>query len=325
MRRNQLVSKDFKFEYGIISLYLIIGGMWVLFSDRIAVGLIDNKVWLTRILTYKDWFYVLTTGVSLLVIMKFYLERLRKAEAKARENDQLKSAFLQNISHEMRTPMNAIIGFTEIMMQGDEAELDKSYYLEVIHKSTQQLLGVVNDVVDISMIETGAVEPIRDQFELNRMLDELYTSFLPEMKEQLRLVLRKGLPKQTVTLVTDEMKLKRVIINLLNNALKYTHKGQIELGYQIKEQQVEFYVKDTGIGIVKELHHSIFERFKQSEIELARRTGGTGLGLSICKGLMDVLGGKIWVESEPHVGSTFYFSLPVKVEKETEAVNTSVL
>lgn len=309
-------SKIKKFEYGVVGLYLIIGGLWILFSDRIAAGLTDSEDVLTRIQTYKGWFYVLTTGGSLFVLLRIYLVKLRKAEKLAKENDQLKSAFLQNISHEMRTPMNAIIGFTELMMQGGEAELDKNYYLEVIHKSTQQLLGVVNDVVDISMIESGMVVQNLNTFELNLMLDDLYKSFLPEMKERVRLVLHKGQPNDQIYILTDEIKLKRVVINLLNNALKYTHKGKIEFGYRIKDQVVEFFVKDTGIGIAKELHHSIFERFKQVEIELARRTGGTGLGLSICKGLMDVLNGKIWVESEPHVGSTFYFSVPYKKELE---------
>lgn len=234
---------------------------------------------------------------------------MRAAETKARENDQLKTAFLQNISHEMRTPMNAIIGFTEIMMQGSNEE-DSRYYLEVIHKSTRQLLGVVNDVVDISMIESGIVVQNRDKVEVNMMLDDIYSFYLPEMKEQVELKVYKAKPGSQLYLFTDEIKLKRVLTNLLNNAIKYTYKGQIELGYHLDDEAIVFFIKDTGIGIAKELHESIFQRFKQAEIELARRTGGTGLGLSICKGLMDILGGKIWLQSEPHVGSTFYISLP---------------
>ncbi|MBI9060988.1 MAG: HAMP domain-containing histidine kinase [Marinilabiliaceae bacterium] len=320
----KVIYSRIKFEYLIVGLYLIIGGLWILFSDRMAANLTDNEELLTRIQTYKGWFYVLMTGISLFILLKIYLEKLRKAEVKAIENDQLKSAFLQNISHEMRTPMNAIIGFTEIMMQSEESEANKHYYLEVIHKSTQQLLGVVNDVVDISMIETGIVVQNKDKVELNLLMDDIYKSYLPEMKENIQLSLKKGQPGKFIYLMTDEIKLKRVLTNLLNNALKYTHKGQIEYGYRLKDHKVEFFVKDTGIGIAKELHSTIFERFKQAEIELARRTGGTGLGLSICKGLMDILGGDIWVESEPHVGSTFYFSLPAKVENEAVAVKKSV-
>ena len=309
-----------KFEYFIAILYLVIGGLWILFSDRAVAGFIEDEEMLIRIQTYKGWFYVLTTGISLYFFLKYHLNRLRKVEAKAKESDQLKTAFLQNISHEMRTPMNAIVGFTELLMQGDEPEENRQNYIEVIYKSTQQLLGVVNDVVDISMIESGSVKQNQDKVVLNPFLDDIYRSYQSQMKENIKLIMSKGQSEEGFYLITDEEKLKRVMTNLLDQALRYTHKGRIEFGYHLKNNEVDFFVKDTGIGISRELQYQIFERFKQSEVELASRTGGTGLSLSICKGLVDVLGGNIWVESEPHVGSTFYFTLPYKEEQKVVEV-----
>ncbi|WP_430816975.1 sensor histidine kinase [Carboxylicivirga sp. RSCT41] len=297
------------FEYRLSVIYLVIGALWILFSDNLAAKLSDNEDKLTLIQHYKGWFYVLATAVVLFFFSKIHLKRLRKAENLARENEKLKTAFIENISHELRTPMNAIVGFTEIAQtEGTTAEETKQY-LDIILNSSKQLLSIVNDVMDTSLLESGNSYVHNEQFPINQLMDNVHAYFQPLMKEEVKLkVKREG---QGLAIYTDKEKLTRVFHNLVNNAIKFTYKGTIELGYHIDKKDIIFFVKDTGVGIKPELHQTIFERFKQAEIELANRTGGTGLGLSICKEMLKLLGGKIWLESESGKGSNFYFSMPL--------------
>ena len=297
------------FEYRLSVIYLIIGVVWILFSDNIAANLSDDEETLTLIQHYKGWFYVLATAVCLFIFSKIHIKRLRKAESVAKENEKLKTAFIENISHELRTPMNAIIGFTEIAQTEGTGEIEMKQYLNIILQSSKQLLSIVNDVMDTSLLESGNSYVHNEQFGLNQMLKNVYAYFSPLMKESVQLKLKTEV--SDLHMYTDKEKLTRVFHNLVNNAIKFTHQGRIEFGYEIDKQDILFFVKDTGVGIKPELHNTIFERFKQAQIELSNRSGGTGLGLSICKEMLTLLGGKIWLESESGKGTNFYFSMPI--------------
>ena len=250
--------------------------------------------------------------------LKQTLERIRmindeltEAKLKAEESDQLKTAFLANMSHEIRTPMNGILGFTELLKDTEITDSEKSKYLEIIQKSGERMLNIINDLIDISKIEAGQVEVTISSASINKMFDSLYEFFLPEAeKRNLTLILKKELTDNRSVIETDEVKLNQVLSNLIKNALKFTPSGQIVLGYRVNKGSIIFYVQDTGIGISLEFHKKIFERFLQGGQHSENASEGSGLGLSISKAFIEMMGGNIWVESEPGKGSTFCFSLP---------------
>jgi len=299
-----------KFEHSITLAYLIIGGIWILFSDKILLVFFRDSEVLTQMQTFKGWFYVLITGVLLYFFLKKHLIKIRKAEQKAIENDRLKTAFLQNISHEIRTPMNGIIGFAELLKNQDVPGEQKSGYVDVIIKSSEQLLKIVNQVLDISLIESGNTPVRESKIHLNNLIDEMYQAISGLITKEISLSIHKGLPKESCVIISDITKIKQVLQNLLNNAVKFTERGFIKFGYEVIENDIRFFVEDSGIGIEPSVHHSVFERFFQTEKGSEKLYDGVGLGLAICKGNVDLLNGKIWVESESGKGSKFFFTIP---------------
>lgn len=240
-----------------------------------------------------------------------YIEELKIAKQKAEESERLKTAFLQNMSHEIRTPMNGIMGFSGLLKEKLESKEKCEQYVNTIIKSSEQLLSIVNDVIMISTIETQQVNVEHKKFNVNEAQKDIYLLFEPEARKSgLKLELINGLDDNEALIESDYSKLTQVLSNLISNSLKFTHEGKITLGYTRKNDMLEFYVKDTGIGIDKKYHKKIFERFHQANIEDITHYGGTGLGLSISKGLIELLGGNIWVESEPGKGAAFFFTLP---------------
>jgi PAS domain S-box-containing protein len=238
--------------------------------------------------------------------------RFRKLFEKAEESDRLKTAFLHNISHEIRTPMNVIVGFTSLMDSSTLTDETRKQYIEIIEQSSNQLLSIISDIVDISNIETGHIKVSQDNVNINDLLRKIYEQYSLRAKEHnVSLTLSTALDDGSAVTSCDEVKLIQVISNLLNNSFKFTMKGSINFGYSISDEKVVFYVKDTGIGIARQYHSRIFDRFYQVE-ETANKTGGTGLGLSLCKAYVEMMGGKIWLDSAPGKGSSFYFTLPFK-------------
>jgi PAS domain S-box-containing protein len=240
---------------------------------------------------------------------------LFEAKVKAEESDKLKSAFLANMSHEIRTPMNSIIGFSEMLDLPDVENKKKSEFIEIIKNNGYRLLALINDIIDISKIEAGQIDLHIGKANVNQLLGKLYETFnFSAHKKNIEIVLKEGLKDEQCVISTDSSKLNQVMTNLINNAIKFTHKGRIEFGYKLKSGELEFYVRDTGIGISQEYQDKIFERFRQVEITVTKQYEGTGLGLSISKALVEKLGGKIWVDSIQGSGSTFYFTIPYKPE-----------
>jgi len=234
-----------------------------------------------------------------------------KAKEKAEESDKLKTAFLHNVSHEIRTPMNAILGFSTLLNEPGISDEDRKQFTDVIFQSGNQLLSIINDIVDLASIESGQMNVSIKQINLNTMLRRLSEQFsYKEKSYKIALNLKTALLQKDAEIMTDSTKLVQVISNLINNAFKFTKKGEITFGYSLKGDFIEFYVKDTGIGIAPEHQSRIFERFYQVDSAVSRQYGGTGLGLSICKAYVELLGGEIWLESVRGKGTSFYFRIP---------------
>ncbi len=239
-------------------------------------------------------------------------EELIKAKEKAEESDRLKSSFLANMSHEIRTPLNGIIGFSEMITEPGISEEERELYLSVITESSQQLLHIVNDVLDLSRIETGQMPMNYETFNLNKLLHEIISLYTPKAdKKPIALILDKDLNYPDIQFHGDRYQLYRAFSNLMDNAVKFTSKGYVKIGYYVRNENIEFYIKDTGIGIKPEKFDIIFERFRQGEDTLTKEYGGTGLGLALCKTMIEKMGGAIKVESVLGEGSTFSFSLPL--------------
>jgi len=233
------------------------------------------------------------------------------AKEKAEESDRLKTAFLHNVSHEIRTPMNAIIGFSSLLSDPELSKAEHLQYVDIISQSSNQLLSIINDIVDIANVESGQVKLNIRELNLNSALFILNEQFsYRDNQSKILIKLTTGLRDDEAIIVTDRTKLIQILTNLIANSLKFTKQGQIDFGYVLKDGFLEFFVRDTGIGISNDHIGKIFDRFYQVDGAVSRQYGGTGLGLSICKAYVELLGGKISVESEPGIGTTFIFTIP---------------
>ncbi len=243
-------------------------------------------------------------------------KRLQKeliaARDKAEESDRLKSAFLKNISHEIRTPLNGIMGFTELLLDpnnSDDERLQFSYHITL---SVNRLIKTVTDIINIASIETGQ-EVVREKTaDLMQLLENAFEELQRTADSKIQITLQTDLQPEECSIWVDEAKLSQILANLTENALKFTYSGEINLGCRRLGDELQFFVTDTGIGIPLEHHQTIFERFRQVDDSLNRQYEGTGLGLSICKSYVDMMGGRMWLESEQGRGSSFYFTIPFK-------------
>ncbi len=258
-----------------------------------------------------------------------HLERIKKmnieldiARKKAEESDRLKSSFLANMSHEIRTPMNGIIGFAGMFTKKGLTDDKRNYYAKIVIDNSKQLLTIVNDILDISRIEAGSVEIEQEEVNVNDLINSLYAMYKPKSGDKLlNFIPFKSLTDNESVIISDKTRLKQVLDNLLNNAFKFTHEGEIKFGYEQQDEYLRFYVTDTGIGIAREHQDKIFEQFRQEEMGITRQYGGTGLGLAISKKLVNLLGGDIRVESEKGKGSSFYFTIPYKPVNQLEELS----
>jgi len=293
----------------------------------------EYKWWLIRGVPLKDaygvvlkWFGTCTDIDEI----KNGEERLQVAKHHAEESDHLKSAFLANMSHEIRTPMNGILGFAELLKDSKLTGEEQAEYIGIIEKSGARMLNIINDIIDISKIEAGLMTLDLKETNINEQIQYIHTFFKPEVEAKgMKLFFRNSLPAKEAILKTDCEKLYAILSNLVKNAIKYSKEGEIQIGYVstglpttsvsaigelVEPASLQFYVKDTGVGIPKDRHEAIFERFIQADITDKMAQQGAGLGLSITRAYIEMLGGKIWVESEKGIGSTFYFTLPYIAE-----------
>jgi len=237
---------------------------------------------------------------------------------KEAEIAKMKSIFLSNISHEIRTPMNSIIGFSNLLAGNDLTSDQRDLYLQYINSSSENLLSFIENLIDASMIESSQLELQEVDCCLNDLFDDLYSVFSRERHKRekycVALLMEKPVKKGDLIIKTDALRLNQIMSNLISNALKFTEKGIIVMGYDLSDQDViRFYVKDTGLGLEMNDHREIFASFGNKQDGNLKESKGIGLGLYICKGLVSIMGGEIWVEPNEKRGSIFNFSLPKKI------------
>jgi signal transduction histidine kinase len=252
--------------------------------------------------------------------------RIRDLEAQVRENDsktdQLKSRFLSNISHELRTPMNAILGFSSLLNDHQLPNTKREEYMVHINQSSAKLLNVVEAMIDVSLIETGQLKIRSEECLINQVLTEIYHYFNIDRhrneRHHIALLLNTGIKDVNFKINTDQFRLHQVITNLLSNAFKYTEKGIIEFGYQMSEEEgnLTFFVTDSGMGVLQNKYKQIFESFERGDESSKKLESGVGLGLTLSKGIIELMGGKIWVENNVFKGSTFKFTISCKGNRE---------
>ena len=259
---------------------------------------------------------------------------LEKEKEKAERSDKLKTAFLSNMSHEIRTPMNVILGLTQIMKEKNMSEQQRKYYLDIITQKGNLLLNIINDIIDIAKIESNELKINKEASSLNDILEDVhltYINILAKENKDVKVILNIAPELQNKTIITDPLRLKQVLFNLVENAKKFTKKGHIKISAEIKNNRLLISVEDTGIGIPKDKFDIIFNRFRQVEDINTKSHEGTGLGLTISKKIIELLQGKIYLTSELNKGTTFYVELPLQVvenqqqnKKTTEENNIAV-
>lgn len=261
---------------------------------------------------------------SMVVIIKDISERkeaersLREAKDRAEESDRLKTAFLSNMSHEIRTPMNAIVGFSDLLNDQTLGPDERSEFIAQINMGAENLMHLIDDIIDISKIEAGQIKINKQECDINELLKEqlvMFRQYIDRMdKSHLELRLNWKWPDRKLTILTDPFRVKQILSNLMNNAVKFTEEGYIEVGIgQSEEKTVRIWVKDTGIGVSENKQAIIFDRFRQGHRSRTKLYGGTGLGLAISKNLAELLGGEMGVISGDHAGSEFWFTLPANL------------
>jgi signal transduction histidine kinase/ActR/RegA family two-component response regulator len=253
-----------------------------------------------------------------------YLHKIEKinkdieyAKERAQESNRLKTSFLANISHEIRTPLNAIIGFSRLIT--DQRSLDPASYYKyhnLLKINSDLLLNLINDIIDLSKIETNQLKLHFRDFDLNELMDSLYEYAIEEVKKKnrkrLKITVEKGIRKESFFIRSDNVRLRQVLMHLINNSVKFTNEGEIQLGYRVNGNFILFYLKDTGIGLSEHEHKYIFDSFRQGEEGTTKKYGGAGLGLTLSKGIVENLKGQIWCESDKGNGSVFYVQVPFK-------------
>ena len=253
------------------------------------------------------------------ILLKKQNHELQEAKMRAEESSRLKTKFLNNMSHEIRTPMNGIIGFSEMLNIPNISEEERINFSKIVQSSSYQLLRTIDDILEISNLDTSQEKLDETEFCLDDLLVELYSIFkLEANKQNILLYLKKVLVDNQIQIISDKTKLNKILSNIIENALRYTNDGFIEIGYYLESNNIILYVKDTGIGISPENHQIVFERFSQEDKKLSRKHGGLGLGLAISKENAQLLGGDISLESEKGKGSTFYISVPHKPANKKE-------
>ncbi len=243
---------------------------------------------------------------------------LQNLKEKAEESDQLKSTFLANLSHEIRTPMNAIMGFSNLLRSNDLNESEKISYIDIIDKSGENLVLIIDDLIEMSKLDSKQVTPNYSSIDLESSMSDLYNAYkitIPKSKK-INFYRIESLKPAKQNIIVDEVKLKQIITNLLSNAVKYTDKGEVSFGYEVDKgtKQIKFVVKDTGLGIERQNQHYIFDRFRRVEDDQAIKVGGLGLGLAISKAYVELMDGTIYMESNVGEGSIFTFSIPLNFD-----------
>lgn len=314
--------RKFPSDLRISIIYVVTGALWILYSDKALHKFVTDENLIKKIEVYKGWFFVAVTGVFLYMLIRTELrhrnkiyQELQKSKTKAEESDKLKSAFLGNMSHYLRTPMNSILGFVDLLQNRNLDESKKEKFLTVVNEQSNHLLQFINNILEISKLQNGQTEVNTKQFSINELFRKLQIRYQTEIEYLHKPVKLKGVYQTQDTLFyNDYEKLEYILTNLLSNAVKFTKEGEIHFGYTIKNGEAEIYVSDTGIGISPDKQELILNTFMLADPNLNNENTGMGLGLAITKGMVKVLNGKLWLEKSDSKGTEFRFTIPVKYD-----------
>ncbi len=314
------MDRKINFETRITIVYLILGVLWILLSDILVKFLFSDLDKLSQVQSFKGVFFVIISSGVIYFIARHYRNKqkviknhLVKARKKAENNERLKTAFLANLSHEIRTPMNGILGFVSLLEEPDFHKEKHDSYLNYVKISSERMLETINDIIEISHIESNQIEVQIAEISVHEVINKMYVTYLPAAEDKgLNFDVDFDLPGDEISMKTDRSKLESILKNFIRNAIKFSSSGTIVLGVTTKNGELVFYVKDNGIGIPHKMQKKVFDRFVQADTTITRPYEGSGLGLAIANAYTGLLGGKIWVESEEAKGSTFWFSLPYK-------------
>jgi PAS domain S-box-containing protein len=287
------------------------------FQHKLKDGNIrDVEIYSSRIKAFgKDIMHSIVHDITDKIKME---QELIASKEKAEENDRLKTAFLHNISHEIRTPLNAIVGFSSFLNQANLTMEKRKEFTDIISLSSEQLLSIITDIIIVATLEAGQERIHKKEIDINQTIAAVYEQFcIKSLYPNITIQYHSDIPDHAAQIVTDGVKLIQILTNLVGNALKYTREGRVEFSCAIKTKELYFRIEDTGIGIPKHLHQKIFDRFWQVDSTVTREFGGTGLGLSISKAYVELMGGRIWLDSEPGIGSVFHFTVPYEPVKKS--------
>ncbi|HOT15658.1 MAG TPA: ATP-binding protein [Bacteroidales bacterium] len=315
--------KKLPFEIKITLIYIFLGAMWILFSDRLVVSFTSDIRKIQTLSTYKGWFYVLTTGLLFYFLKKKEIKRrnelyheLLEAKKKAEEADRLKSAFLANLSHYIRTPMNSILGFVELLKEKDLSAQKQELFLSYINSQSYHLLQVISSIIEISKIQENQYEINKSLFSLNELLRKIVINANIEIKRLNKPVVVNApfeMTGQNIELYTDKDIVEQILSNLASNAVNFTPKGEIMIGYNISEKQVEIFVKDTGVGVSEETQKALFKDFLYTSFYTCSEGEGAGLGLHLSSKLAMLIGGELKLKYTNKNGSEFCLYLPLNL------------
>ena len=307
------------FELKITLIYVLIGAAWILFSDNLLYSITKDPYQINTISIYKGWFYVLITGLLLFLLVKREITKRNKlyndlleANKKAMEADRLKSAFLSNLSHYIRTPMNSILGFSELIQNRNLDEEKRTRFLTLINEKSHHLLQTISNIVEISKIQEGQIEINNTAFSVNTLFSKLslvYELEIAKKGNNTILYSNLSLKESEDEIVADFNKVYHILSNLLSNAVNFTINGKIEIGAKTENGFYIFYVKDTGPGISIEKQKMLFVNFMHGSADIQHASEGTGIGLFLSANLAKLLGGKLWLDSSNENGSMFCFKL----------------
>lgn len=316
--------KKIPFEYKITITYIFIGALWILFSDQLVVSITTDPHRIQTLSTYKGWLYVAITGILLFILVRKEIQRrttihnqLLEAKRKAVEADNLKTAFLKNLSHYIRTPLNGILGFVDLLENKDTTPEKHQLFRNCINESSQHLLQTLNSIIEISKIQEGLSDVKNKEFAINELLNSLVVFANMETIRRNKPVFVNSslaLPDGKDTFISDRSKIYQILLSLLSNAINFTEQGQIEIGYNCSNNLLTFYVKDEGTGISTEKQKALFTDFMYNDSKKTQQGEGAGLGLHLSAKLAKLLGGKIWLESTHSTGSIFCLSIPGNIK-----------
>lgn len=312
--------KRIAFPYRITILYIFFGALWILFSDKLAASITIDPHQIQRISLIKGWLFIAVTGFLLFSLVKneikrrnLIYEQLLEAKKKAEESDRLKTTFLSNLSHYIRTPMNGILGFIELLEDKDISEENHLLFSTYINDMSQNLLQTLNSIIEISRIQAGQANVNIESFKLNELMERIAEKAridLMKTNKNVDILTINGFTEDHDNVTSDREKIRQVLSNIMDNAVNFTDQGTIEIGYAKEDNNLVFWVKDTGKGISEEKTELLFNGFLNNTSTTYTLGEGAGLGLPLSSGLIKLLGGNLWIESTGKSGSKFCFSIP---------------